>query len=188
MPASLPGYNHHARYPNPHQDELAELVLKRVVASGAEYGDIRLLDSVTQTIRGEDRRIASIRESQDSGFGIRVLYHGAWGFAASSVLSLEEVPRVAELAIEIAKGSASVASEKVKLAEEAVHRDRVVTERRIDPFAVAIEKKQRCSWTRWSLSIGSPASCGAARTYGLVGTVSSLCRPKGRVWNSTSLP
>ena len=45
----------------PHQDELAELALKRVVASGAEYGDIRILDSTTQTIRGEDRRIASIR-------------------------------------------------------------------------------------------------------------------------------
>ena len=77
---------------NSHQDELAELALKRIVASGAEYGDIRLQDSTTQTIRGEDRRIASIREVQDSGFGIRVLYHGAWGFAASSVLSLEEVP------------------------------------------------------------------------------------------------
>ena len=55
----------------PHQDELAELALKRVVASGADYGDIRLLDSTTQTIRGEDRRIASIRDAQDSGFGIR---------------------------------------------------------------------------------------------------------------------
>ena len=73
-------------HPNPHQDEIAELALKRVAASGAEYGDIRLLDSTSQTIRGEDRRIASIREVQDSGFGIRVLYHGAWGFAASSVL------------------------------------------------------------------------------------------------------
>src|SRR4029077_11563537 len=106
---------------NPHQDELAELALKRVVASGAEYGDIRLLDSTTQTIRGEDRRIASIREAQDSGFGIRVLYHGAWGFAASWVLPREEVPGAAELAIEIAKGSASLASKKVKLAEEPVH-------------------------------------------------------------------
>ena len=45
---------------NSHQDELAELALKRVVASGAEYGDIRFLDSTTQTIRGEDRHIASI--------------------------------------------------------------------------------------------------------------------------------
>ena len=122
-------------------NELAELALKRVMASGAEYGDIRLLDSTTQTIRGEDRRIASIRDQQDRGFGIRVLYHGAWGFAASSVISLEEVPRVAELAIEIAKGSASLAIEKVKLADEPVHRDRIVTAHRIDPFAVALEHK-----------------------------------------------
>ena len=43
--------------------------------------------------------------------------------------------------IEIAKGSASLASEKVKLADEPVHRDRVVTAQRIDPFAVALEKK-----------------------------------------------
>ncbi|HZI51340.1 MAG TPA: DNA gyrase modulator, partial [Terriglobia bacterium] len=126
---------------NAHQDELAELALKRVVASGAEYGDIRILDSTAQIIRGEDRRIASVRESQDSGFGIRVLYHGAWGFAASSVLSLEETPRVAELAIEIAKASASVAREKVKLADEPIHCDRVVTAKRTDPFAVALENK-----------------------------------------------
>ena len=99
----------------PSWDELAELALKRVVASGAEYGDVRFLDSTTQTIRGEDRRIASIQDMQDRGIGIRVLYHGAWGFAASSVLSLEEAPRVAELAIEIAKGSASLVIEKVKL-------------------------------------------------------------------------
>jgi TldD protein len=52
---------------------------------------------------------------------------------------------VAELAIEIAKGSASLASEKVKLADEPVHRDRVVTARRIDPFAVKLENKRHCS-------------------------------------------
>src|SRR5512147_1583318 len=111
--------------PIAHGDEVAELALKRVIASGAEYGDIRLLDSTIQTIRGEDRRIASIRDTQDRGFGVRVLYHGAWGFAASSILSLEEAPRVAELAIEIAKGSASLASERVRLADEPIHRDRV---------------------------------------------------------------
>lgn len=127
--------------PNPNKDELAELVLKRITASGAEYGDIRFLDSRIQTVSGEDRRIDSIRDQQDRGFGIRVLYHGAWGFAASSVLSLEEAPRVADLAIEIAKGSASLAIEKVKLAAEPVHRDRIVTPNRIDPFAVPLEQK-----------------------------------------------
>ncbi len=127
--------------PNPNKDELAELVLKRITASGAEYGDIRFLDSTIQTVSGEDRRIDAIRDQQDRGFGIRVLYHGAWGFAASSVVSLEEAPRVADLAIEIAKGSASLAIEKVKLVDEPVHRDRIVTPRRIDPFSVALEQK-----------------------------------------------
>jgi len=126
---------------SPTWDEFAELALKRITASGAEYGDIRIQDSQSEQIEGEDRRIASIRDTWDIGFGIRVLYHGAWGFAASSILSLEEVPRVADLAVEIAKGSASVALEKVRLAPEPVHRDRVVTPYRIDPFSVALEKK-----------------------------------------------
>jgi TldD protein len=125
----------------PSWDEFAELALKRLVASGAEYGDVRIQDSVTESIQGEDRRIASITSFKDIGFGVRVLYHGAWGFAASSILSLEEVPRVADLAVEIAKGSASIAVEKIRLAEEPAHRDRVVTPCRIDPFSVPLEKK-----------------------------------------------
>lgn len=126
---------------SPTWDEFAELALKRITASGAEYGDIRIQDSQTEQIEGEDRRIASIRDTRDIGFGVRVLYHGAWGFAASSILSLEEVPRVADLAVEIAKGSASVALEKVRLAPEPVHHDRVVSPYRIDPFTVPLEKK-----------------------------------------------
>ncbi|MDF0650730.1 MAG: hypothetical protein CV081_08095 [Nitrospira sp. LK265] len=125
----------------PAWEEFAELALKRIAASGAEYGDIRVQDSSTEHIQGEDRRIASIRDVKDIGFGVRVLYHGAWGFAASSILSLEEVPRVADLAVEIAKSSASVAIEKVRLAPEPVHRDRIVTPYRLDPFSVPLEKK-----------------------------------------------
>jgi TldD protein len=127
--------------PNPTWDEFSDLALKRVKASGAEYGDIRILHSSSQIVSGEDRRIASIRDVEDMGFGIRVLYHGGWGFAASSILSLEEVPRVADLAVEIARGSASLARERVTLVDEPVHRDRIVTPYTIDPFAVSLEHK-----------------------------------------------
>lgn len=126
---------------SPTWDEFAELALKRIAAAGAEYGDIRIQESSTEQIEGEDRRIASIRDIIDIGFGVRVLYRGAWGFAASSILSLEEVPRVADLAVEIARGSASVALEKVRLVPEPVHRDRSVTSYCIDPFTVPLEKK-----------------------------------------------
>jgi TldD protein len=127
----------------PDWNELAELALKRVRAAGAEYGDIRVIDSAVQTVHGEDRRIASVKEICDRGFGIRMLYHGAWGFAASSILSTEEVPRIADLAVEIAKGSASLAIDRVRLAEEPRHRDRVVTVCQLDPFNVPLEDKTK---------------------------------------------
>ena len=123
--------------------ELADAALARVRQAGADYGDVRILDTITQSVRGEDRRIAGIREGSSRGIGVRVLYKGAWGFAATSVLSLEEVPKIADLAVEIAKGSASLAIEKIRPAAEPVHRDRIATAYRVDPFAVPLEEKAR---------------------------------------------
>ncbi|TLY21179.1 MAG: TldD/PmbA family protein, partial [Nitrospirae bacterium] len=121
--------------------ELADLAVRRIRGAGAEYGDIRLLESVSEIVRGQDRRIAGVQDSQDSGFGVRVLYRGAWGFAASSVISPEELPSVVDLALEIAKGSASLMREPVLLAPEPVQTDSVVTPFRVDPFAVPLEEK-----------------------------------------------
>ena len=125
------------------RDEVADMVLKRIHAAGAEYGDLRILDSVAQIVRGEDRRIAGIQDNHDSGFGVRVLYRGAWGFAASSVLTAGEARRVTDLAIEIAKGSARLTGEPVRLSPEPVHRDSVMLPYRIDPFTVPLEEKTR---------------------------------------------
>ena len=125
------------------RDEVIDLVLSRVKGSGAEYGDVRMLDGRTQVLYGEDRRIARIQDSEDSGFGVRVLYKGAWGFASSSVLTAGEVRRVTDLAIEIAKGSARLTNDPVTLCPEPVHVDSVVTSARVDPFAVPLEEKTR---------------------------------------------
>ena len=115
--------------------------LTRIRTAGAEYGDIRVIMSTAQTVRGEDQRIASIREFQDSGFGVRVLFHGAWGFAASSIMSVEEIPRVVDLAVDIAKASATLINEPVRLAEEPVYRDSFKTAMKVDPFQISLEEK-----------------------------------------------
>lgn len=122
-------------------DALAAVALERVRRAGAEYGDIRLIESTTQSLRGQDRRIASVGDRLDRGFGVRVLYNGAWGFASSSVVTGDEVRNTADLAIEIAKSSAPLMIDPVRLAPEPVHRDTVVTPREIDPFTVALEDK-----------------------------------------------
>jgi len=125
------------------RDEVVDLVLSRLRSSSAEYGDIRMLDSTTQLVRGEDRRIAAVQDTHDSGFGVRVLYRGAWGFAASSVLSAGEVRRVTDLAVEAAKASARLTGDPVKLCSEPVHRATIVTPCRLDPFTVPLEEKTR---------------------------------------------
>lgn len=122
---------------------LAELAMQRIARSGAEYGDIRIIESREQTVRGQDRRIASVGDRLDAGFGVRVLYRGAWGFAASSLIEPAEVLRVTAEAVEVARGSALLIHDPVRLAEEPVHRDEVVTVRQLDPFAVPLEQKTR---------------------------------------------
>jgi TldD protein len=122
-------------------DELAEPALNHIRASGAEYGDIRIQHLDTQAITGEDRRLANIHDTQDSGFGIRVLYDGAWGFASSSILSIEEIPRVAELAIQVAKGSASINHARIQLTTEPVYQGIVKTPWKCNPFDVPLEEK-----------------------------------------------
>lgn len=121
--------------------ELAELAINRVRHSGAEYGDIRIQQIDTQTIIGEDRRIADIQYTEDLGFGIRVLQNGAWGFAASPILSVEEIPRVVELAIQIAKCSASINRNGIRLTAEPIYQGLVKTPWEWNPFHIPLEEK-----------------------------------------------
>ncbi len=172
----------------PTWNEFAELALKRVRASGAEYGDIRIQHSTSQTVSGEDQRVSSVRDGEDAGFGVRVLYHGGWGFAASSILSPEEVPRVADLAVEIAKGSASVAIEKVRLAQEPVHQDRIVTPRRVDPFTVPLEKKADLVLRTMEALHRQPGIVRSSADCGRAGTASCLCPPRVRTSTTISSP
>jgi TldD protein len=122
-------------------EEKAELVLQRLRTSGADYGDLRILESRTQVVQGQDRRIAGVQEGRDSGFGVRVLYRGAWGFAASSVMTAGEVRRITDLALSIARASGRLREEPVQLCEEPVHVDRVLTAYRLDPFNIPLTSK-----------------------------------------------
>ncbi|MHC4550480.1 MAG: TldD/PmbA family protein [Planctomycetota bacterium] len=123
-------------------ETVADAALREIRRSGARYGDLRLLNTTRQTIRGRDGRIAGVSDAVDHGFGVRVLYRGAWGFAASCVTTPTEAVRVAKLAVEIAQGSAQLTHDPVKLAPEPVHTPPpVATPFRMDPFAVPLEKK-----------------------------------------------
>ena len=130
-----------ATSPQVSTQELANLAIGLIKKAGCEYGDIRLCHYRTQSLTARDRSLKNLSDNVSSGFGVRVLLGGAWGFAASHRKTVSEITRIVNLAIEIAKGSRLSQQEPVRLAPVAAYQDRYITPIEIDPFAVAIKDK-----------------------------------------------
>lgn len=79
--------------------------------------------------------------ADSAGLGVRVLAGGAWGFSATDDLSKEGADRCAAEAVAIARASASLEHEHVRLAPEPAHRAVWSSTCAIDPFGVPLEKK-----------------------------------------------
>src|SRR6188474_2184461 len=106
------------------------------------YGDIRLGHYRTQSLSAKDERLESAAENESTGFGVRVLDRGAWGFAASNQLTSAEVERVTREAAAIARASAMAIETPVVLADEPVHKDvRYASPCEQDPFAIPLADK-----------------------------------------------
>ena len=121
--------------------EWLKSALDRLRRAGADYADARFLDRETESITVRNEQVAALSRSGDRGFGIRVLYQGSWGFAASSLLSETEAEAVAARALEIAKASRLAQREPVRLDDSPPHVDTYRTEFEIDPFTVPLDKK-----------------------------------------------
>ena len=121
--------------------ELAHLAVKLIQQAGCEYGDIRLCNYRNQNLTARDRSLKGLSDNVSSGFGVRVLLDGAWGFAASHRKTAEEINRIVNLAIEIAKGSRLSQQNPIKLAPVAAYQDKYLTPIEIDPFSISIGEK-----------------------------------------------
>lgn len=108
---------------------------------GASYADVRVIDRAEEEISTKNGSVDGIKSSSSKGFGIRVITDGAWGFSSSFVLTDEEISRVAEEAVDIAKASAKTKIEDVTLSKIEIYQDRVEEQVKTDPLSVPITKK-----------------------------------------------
>ena len=67
--------------------------------AGCQFADARYLAIRKQRVLSRDLALANCSESDDRGFGVRVLFRGAWGFASSPTYNAEEVANVVALAL-----------------------------------------------------------------------------------------
>lgn len=121
--------------------DLAQWALDMIASAGAEYGDVRFACYRRQNLYTEDERVAHLSDSEDRGFGVRVIVQGAWGFAGSDRLTKAEVERVTRQALEIARASATALIRPVRLVPEPARQESFRTPYQVDPFTVPIDQK-----------------------------------------------
>ena len=116
---------------------LADAALSRARALGAEHADLRVERIRDQGLSLRDARLDGSSDREDVGLAVRVVHDGTWGFASDVALTPEAAERLAERAVEVAKVSRPLSTERVVLAPEPAHGDVTwVSQYEIDPFTV----------------------------------------------------
>lgn len=116
-------------------------VLDALERERVDYGDVRVVEQRIESLETKNGQVEGATSSLGSGFGVRVIVSGAWGFASSSKLEKAAVGKVVKEAVAIARASALVPGKKVVLSREnsvkGKYRTRVVQ----DPFQVSLDEK-----------------------------------------------
>ena len=119
---------------------VANWVLDTAIARGASYADVRVVAHRNRALTTKNGKIGSAADSESVGMNVRVIADGAWGFAASAELGRGAVEATAVEAVAIAKASAKVKREDVRLAQEAPAVAEWSTPYKIDPFITSVEQ------------------------------------------------
>ena len=67
--------------------DLTDRALDTASAQGATYADVRVVRRLDESISIKTGRVEGVASGESEGFGVRVLVDGAWGFAASHILT-----------------------------------------------------------------------------------------------------
>jgi TldD protein len=124
------------------REAMAMAALNAAQMAGADYTDIRISTNRTQRMSTREAIVTGVRDSETSGFGIRVLVDGTWGFAASRDVSTDEVARVAQVAVAQARANRAAQRRPVELAPlDWTGRGEWRSPVEIEPFDIPIEDK-----------------------------------------------
>jgi len=114
--------------------------LNTAAVHGAKYADVRVIAQRGRALTTKNGKVGSASDTESVGMNVRVITDGAWGFAASAELGRGAVEATAARAVEIAKASARVKREDVRLAPEKAHVADWSANYKIDPFTTSVEQ------------------------------------------------
>lgn len=126
---------------NVNTDHLASLALDLSQSLGASVAQVRIAQHDNRGIALRDGQVENVASDSSIALSVRVVHNGAWGFAATTDLTEKGALATATKALEIAKISAAVSTDRVELADEPNHG--VISWRlpvEIDPMSVSDER------------------------------------------------
>ncbi|MGA2588712.1 MAG: DNA gyrase modulator, partial [Bryobacteraceae bacterium] len=136
--------------PSPALEKLAAVALAEARKQGATYCDIRI-NRYRQQFSGyrlspqrgsnQTDEVPFVTDQQSFGFGVRVIANGQWGFAASPLVTPEEIARITREAVLVAKANSAVQASPVELAPTKAYPDRWTSPYENEPFAVPVDEK-----------------------------------------------
>ncbi|MGK5533038.1 TldD/PmbA family protein [Streptomyces sp. URMC 129] len=134
---------------------LADAALARARALGADHADFRLerVRSASRVLR--DARPSGAEDTTVTGYAVRVVHGGSWGFAAGVDMTMDGAARVAAQAVAMARLSAKIiaaagSGERVELAPEPAYGEQTwISSYEINPFDVP-DADKTALLTEWS--------------------------------------
>jgi TldD protein len=121
--------------------QLADAAISRARKLGVTYADIRINRYRNESIATREERVQNVSRTQSFGFGVRVLFNGAWGFAASRIVTPESVRRVTGQAVEIARANSRYQRKPVEMTPAPRIEGNWTSAFEKDPFDVSIDDK-----------------------------------------------
>ncbi|HEX3643014.1 MAG TPA: TldD/PmbA family protein, partial [Ktedonobacteraceae bacterium] len=121
--------------------DLAMRALNAAQLLGASYVDVRVMERIAEGIEVKNGRVEGVSSTTSSGFNVRVIVNGAWGFASSARMDDAEAEHIALQAVQIARASALVAGEPVRLSPLPPQKGSYRTPLEKDPFQVPLSQK-----------------------------------------------
>jgi TldD protein len=122
-------------------EQFTKRIIDNLKMKKVDYGDIRVVEKEVELIVLKNGIIETITHLTDNGFGVRVLKDSAWGFSSSNLLNNDEADKVTENALNIARASARVKVNSIKLAPVTPQQGNYATKFGIDPMEVSLDKK-----------------------------------------------
>ncbi len=122
-------------------DAAAQRVLDTAAARGAQFADVRFETTRSERVEVRNGLVASLADATSSGYGVRALVDGSWGFAASDDPSDAALDATAARACAIARAGAAIARRRIGFPPPRAYVDAYATPMGRDPASVPLGER-----------------------------------------------